>query len=147
MLHTWQGQPNLTVIGLFPLMAYLVLRWDGSLTRTWCVSWLALAMALQFYTFTENFAEMTAVLAGGLGIGFAVALAVGPHVVVTSVRHTYTVPWAWLWTLPFARSAEPTRSSSSGSWCSRSPWGYGWPRCRGCGSSPGWACTAPQRVV
>jgi hypothetical protein len=228
LMHSWQGQPNLTVIGLFPLVAYLVLRWwDGSLRRTWFVIWLALAMALQFYTFDENFAELTAVLAGGLVIGFAVAgrearrkvlrlagltaiayvgaiilsspylvyslkhyqgnlqrqdpvystplirlivpppdktfgltslmryshrlrligtenyvgiplivillvlavftwrnrlirllligfvfviaLAVGPHMVVTSFRHTYTPPWAGLWKLPFARSGEPTR--------------------------------------
>jgi hypothetical protein len=228
LLHTWQGQPNLTVIGLFPLMAYLMLRWwDGSLKRTWFVIWMTLALALQFYTFNENFAELTPVLAGGLVIGFAVAdrgarrkvlrlagltaiayagaiilsspyliyslkhypgylqrenaaystplirlivpasdkmfgltplirysnhllrtgiesyvgiplivillalaafawrsritrllligfvfviaLAVGPHVVVTSTRHTYTLPWAGLWKLPFARSAEPTR--------------------------------------
>jgi hypothetical protein len=34
---------------------------------------MTLAMALQFYTFNENFAELTAVLAGGLVIGFAVA--------------------------------------------------------------------------
>jgi hypothetical protein len=228
LLHTWQGQPNLTVIGLFPLIAYLVLRWwDGSLKRTWFVIWMTLATALQFYTFNENFADLTAVLAGGLVIGFAVAgrearrkalrltgltaiayagaiilsspyliyslkhyqgslqrqnpvystplirlivpasdkafgltplirysnhlgrtgienyvgvplivillvravfawrnritrllligfvfviaLAVGHHVVVTSARHTYALPWAGLWKLPFARSAEPTR--------------------------------------
>ena len=74
LMHTWQGQPNLTVIALFPLMVYLVLRWwDGSLGRTWFVIWMTLAMALQFYTFNEAFAEMTAVLAGALVIGFAVA--------------------------------------------------------------------------
>ena len=72
--HTWQGQPNLTVIALFPLMGYLVLRWwEGSLRATWLVVWLALAMAVQFYTFNEAFAEMAAVLAGGLVIGLAVA--------------------------------------------------------------------------
>jgi hypothetical protein len=72
--HTWQGQPNLTVIALFPLMVYLVLRWwDGTLRNSWFVIWLALAMALQFYTFNEAFFDMTAVLAGGLVIGFAVA--------------------------------------------------------------------------
>jgi hypothetical protein len=228
LLHTWQGQPNLTVIGLFPLLAYLMVRWwDGSLTRTWFVIWMTLALAVQFYTFNENFAELTAVLAGGLVIGFAVAgrearrkvlrlarltavayaaaiilaspylvyslkhyqgnlqretpdysiplirlivpssskmfgltplirysnnlrptgienyvgiplivillvlavftwrsrmtrllvigfvfvlaLGVGPHVVVTNVRHTFTLPWAGLWKLPFARSSEPTR--------------------------------------
>jgi hypothetical protein len=228
LMHSWQGQPNLTVIGLFPLVAYLVRRrWDGSLTRTWFVIWMTLALALQFYTFDENFAELTAVLAAGLAIGFAVAdrksrrtvlrlagltaigyvgaiilsspylvyslkhyqgnlqrqdpvystplirlivpppdkmfgltplvrysrhlrligtenyvgiplivillalavftwrnkltrllligfvfviaLAVGPHMVVTSFSHTYTLPWAGLWQLPFARSGEPTR--------------------------------------
>ena len=228
LLHTWQGQPNLTVIALFPLMAYLVLRWwEGTLKATWFVIWLALAMALQFYTFNEAFAEMTAVWAGALVIGFAVAgraawrkvarlagltaiayagaiaaaapyliyslrhyqgaltrqqpayslplirlivpesqqmfgvaplvrysnhlgrtgienyvgiplililiglaafawrsrvsrllligfafviaLAVGPDLVVTSVRHTYRLPWAGLWNLPIARSAEPSR--------------------------------------
>jgi hypothetical protein len=226
--HTWQGQPNLTVIALFPLMGYLVLRWwEGSLRATWLVVWLALAMAVQFYTFNEAFAEMAAVLAGGLVIGlavagrsgwrkvarlaglaalalagsialaapyllyslrhyqgaltrqepayslplvrlivpnslqsfgvtpvirysghlgrtgiedyvgiplivvllllagfawrsrvsrllllgfaFVIALAVGPNLVVTSVRHTYRLPWAPLWNLPFARSAEPSR--------------------------------------
>jgi hypothetical protein len=228
LLHTWQGQPNLTVIALFPLMGYLVLRWwDGTLKRYGFVLWMAVAMALQFYTFNEAFAEMTAVWAGGLVIGlavagraawrkaarlagltaiayagalaaaapyliysfkhyqgtltrqepayslplirlivpeshqmfgvaplirysnhlgrtgienyvglplililiglaafawrsrisrllligfaFAIALAAGPNLVVTSVRHTYRLPWAGLWNLPVARSAEPSR--------------------------------------
>jgi hypothetical protein len=226
--HTWQGQPNLTVIALFPLMVYLVLLWwDGTLKPAGFVLWMALAMALQFYTFNEAFAEMTAVGAGALVIGFAVAgraawrkvarlaglsvaayagavilaapyliyslrhyqgtltrqepayslplirlivpttqqmfgvtplmrysdhigrvgienyvglplivilllfavlcwrsrisrllligfafviaLAVGPNLFVTSVRHTHRLPWAGLWNLPFARSAEPSR--------------------------------------
>ena len=35
LMHTWQGQPNLTVIALFPLLVYLVLRWwEGSLSAT-----------------------------------------------------------------------------------------------------------------
>ncbi|MGH3120737.1 MAG: ArnT family glycosyltransferase [Streptosporangiaceae bacterium] len=229
LVHTWQGQPNLTVIALFPLLVYLVVRWwEGSLGRTWFVAWMALAMALQFYTFNEAFFEMTAVGAGALVIGFAtagraqwpklarltgwtaaayagavglsapyliyslrhfaggtltrqqpayslplirlivptsqqsfgvtplirysnhigrvgienyvclplivillvmaalawknrlyrllalgfvfvIALAVGPNLVVTSVHHTYPLPWAGLWNLPLARSAEPSR--------------------------------------
>jgi hypothetical protein len=228
LLHNWQGQPNLTLIALLPLMVYLVVRWwEGSIGWTGFVVWAALAMAVQFYTFNEAFAEMTVVWAGGLLIGFAIAgrgarrkvarlggltavaytgavilsapyliyslkhyqrslqrqdpvystplirlivpppdkmfgltsliryshrlrligtedyvgillivillmlavfawrkritwllligfvfviaLAVGPHVVVTSFSHTYTLPWAGLWELPFARSAEPTR--------------------------------------
>ena len=74
LIHNWQGQPNLTVIVLFPLMVYLVLRWwDGSLGRIAFVGWLAVLMAVEFYTFNEAFADMTAVWAGGLLIGLAVA--------------------------------------------------------------------------
>ncbi len=74
LVHDWQGQPNLTVIAVFPLLVYLVLRWwDGTLGRTGFVCWMAAAMALEFYTFDEAFVDMTAVLAGGLVIGCAVA--------------------------------------------------------------------------
>jgi hypothetical protein len=74
LVHDWQGQPNLTVIALFPLMVYLVVRWwDGSLGRTGFVCWLTVAMAVEFYTFNEAFADMTVVGAGGLLLGFAVA--------------------------------------------------------------------------
>jgi hypothetical protein len=74
LAHNWQGQPNLTVIALFPLMVYLVVRWwEGSLGRTGFVIWMTVAMAVEFYTFNEAFADMTAALAGGLVIGFAVA--------------------------------------------------------------------------
>jgi hypothetical protein len=59
---------------LFPLMVYLVLRWwDGTLKGTWFVIWMTLAMAVEFYTFNEAFAEMTAVWAGALVIGLVVA--------------------------------------------------------------------------
>ena len=72
--HNWQGDMNLTVIALFPLMVYLVLVWwDGTLKATWFTAALALAMAVEFYIFTEAFFEMTLVWAGGLAIGFAVA--------------------------------------------------------------------------
>ena len=74
LIHDFQGQPNLTMIALFPLMLYLVLLWwDGALGMTWFVSWLTLALALEFYTFNEAFVDMTAVWAGGLAIGFLVA--------------------------------------------------------------------------
>jgi hypothetical protein len=74
LTHNWQGQPNLTVIMIFPLMAYLVLLWwDGTLGRIGYVIWMTVAMALQFYTFNEAFADMTAVWAGALVIGLAVA--------------------------------------------------------------------------
>ena len=228
LVHNWQGQPNLTVIALFPLPAYLVLRWwEGTLGRAAFVAWAAVLMAVQFYTFNEAFAEMTAVGAAALAIGYAVAgpgtrptvarlaglaglayaaalvasapylvyslrhyqgaltrqqpgfslplirlilpethqmfgltpligysahlgrtgidnyvgipllaivvltvtltwrnrlgwllagtfavailLAAGPSLVVTSTQHTYRLPWAGLWGLPIARSAEPSR--------------------------------------
>jgi hypothetical protein len=228
LVHNWQGQPNLTLIALFPLLVYLVVRWwEGSMGRNGFVIWTALAMAVEFYTFNEAFAEMTVVWAAGLVFGFAVAeraarrkvvrlaglaavaytgavilsapyliyslkhyqgaltrqqpayslplvrlvlprsqqmfgvaslikysnhvgdggiedyvgiplivillalavfwrrnrlsrlllvgfvfvtaLAAGPNLVVTSVRHTYRLPWAGLWNLPIARSAEPSR--------------------------------------
>jgi hypothetical protein len=74
LIHNWQGQPNLTVIAIFPLMVYLVVRWwQGALSWVWFTVWMAVAMAVQFYTFNEGFAEMTAVLAGVLVIGVAVA--------------------------------------------------------------------------
>jgi hypothetical protein len=74
MVHSWQGEPNLTVIGLLPLLVYLVLLWwDGSLGRTGFVIWMAVVMALEFYTFSEAFAEMTAAGAVTLVIGLAVA--------------------------------------------------------------------------
>jgi hypothetical protein len=74
LIHNWQGQPNLTVIAIFPLMVYLVVRWwQGALSWVWFTVWMAVAMAVQFYTFNEGFAEMTAVLAGLLVIGVAVA--------------------------------------------------------------------------
>ena len=74
LVHDWQGQPNLTVIALFPLMVYLVVRWwDGSLGRIGFVIWMTVAMAVEFYTFNEAFADMTAVWAGALVIGFVVA--------------------------------------------------------------------------
>ena len=74
LVHNWQGQTNLTATAVFPLLAYLVLRWrDGALRDRWLVIWAAAAMAVEFYTFTEAFFDMTAVLAGGLVIGCAVA--------------------------------------------------------------------------
>ncbi len=74
LVHSLQGQPNLTVIALFPLLVYLVLlRWDGALRSSWFVIAMAAGMALEFYTFDEAFVDMTLVLAGGLVIGWAVA--------------------------------------------------------------------------
>lgn len=72
--HDLSGQPNLTVTLLPPLMVYLVLLWwDGTLKRVGYVIWMAAAVALEFYTFVEAFAEITIVWAAALLIGLAVA--------------------------------------------------------------------------
>lgn len=74
VMHNGRGDLNLTVNMLFPLMVYLVLLWrDGTLGRTGFVIWMTVALALEFYTFTEFFADMTVLLAAALAIGFAVA--------------------------------------------------------------------------
>src|SRR6202000_3554356 len=72
--HEASGQPNLTVTLLIPLIAYLVLRWwDGSLGRRGFLIWMAVALAAEFYTFLEAFADLTLVAPLALIIGFLVA--------------------------------------------------------------------------
>ena len=59
---------------LLPLTAYLmVLWWQDTLGRTGYVAWTTAALALEFYTFIEAFAELTLLGAIGFVIGFAVA--------------------------------------------------------------------------
>ena len=43
-----------------------------------------------------------------IGFVFVLALAAGPALVVTN-NQVYPLPWAKLWSLPIARSAEPSR--------------------------------------
>ena len=72
--HDERGWLNVTVSLLFPLLVYLVLLWwDGALGRTGFIIWTAVVLALQFYTFTEAFFEMTLVILAALAAGFAVA--------------------------------------------------------------------------
>jgi hypothetical protein len=72
--HTGAGQANLIVIMLLPLTLYLALLWrDGKLGRPVFVGLMAAAMAVEFYIFDEAFAEMAALWAVGLLVGFAVA--------------------------------------------------------------------------
>jgi hypothetical protein len=72
--HEASGQPNLTVTLLIPLIAYLVLRWwDGSLGRRGFLIWMAVALAAEFYTFLEAFADLTLVAVIALIIGYVVA--------------------------------------------------------------------------
>jgi hypothetical protein len=73
LAHNLSGQVNVSTILLFPLLVYLVLLWwDGTLGRTGFMIWMAVALALEFYTFTEGFFDLTMVIAAALVIGFAV---------------------------------------------------------------------------
>jgi hypothetical protein len=72
--HEVSGQPNLTVNLLFPLMVYLVLLWwDGTLGRKGYVIWMMIAIALEFYTFIEAFADMSLMWVAALALGFVIA--------------------------------------------------------------------------
>jgi hypothetical protein len=72
--HEVSGQANLTVTVLIPLTVYLALLWwDGRLKRVGYVCWLAVAFALEFYTFIEAYAELTMAGVAALVIGFALA--------------------------------------------------------------------------
>jgi hypothetical protein len=72
--HSVSGQPNLTVTLLLPLIAYLmVLWWQDAIGRVGYVIWMTIAVALEFYTFIEAFAEMTLLGVIGIVIGLAVA--------------------------------------------------------------------------
>jgi hypothetical protein len=71
--HEVSGQPNLTVTLLLPLMAYLVvLWWDGTLGRNGYIIWMTVAIALEFYTFLEAFAEMSLLWVVGILAGLLV---------------------------------------------------------------------------
>ena len=72
--HIVSGQTNLAVIMLLPLMLYLALLWrDGKLGDAVFVGLMAVTMAAEFYIFDEAYAEVAALWAVGLLIGFAVA--------------------------------------------------------------------------
>jgi hypothetical protein len=74
LAHDVSGQPNVAVTLLFPLLVYLVLLWwDGALGRTGFVIWMAIGLALEFYTFTEAFFDATLVILVVLLTGLAVA--------------------------------------------------------------------------
>lgn len=74
MNHMMNGTLNLIFVPLLPLMAYLVVLWrDGKLGSRAFVGLLALAIVLQFYLYLEIFADMTAVWAAALLLGYALA--------------------------------------------------------------------------
>jgi hypothetical protein len=68
------GQLDLAYSLLLPILAYLVVVWwqQGISSRIYVIL-SAAAITAQFYLFTETFADLTAVLAVSLVIGFAVA--------------------------------------------------------------------------
>jgi hypothetical protein len=81
------GHPNLAVITLLPLMVYLTLLWrDRKLGDRVFAGLLAVAIAAEFYMFSETFAEMTALGAVSLLIGFAVARPAQRHTIVRLAR-------------------------------------------------------------
>ena len=74
MNHGAAGQLNLTFSLLLPILAYFVVLWrDESISARTFVILTGITMAVQFYLFLETFADMTAILAVALVIGFAVA--------------------------------------------------------------------------
>ena len=88
--HDVSGQPNLTVNMLLPLIVYLVLLWwDGALRRTGYVICMMLAIALEFYTFVEAFAEMSLIWVAALTLGFGLAGRELRPRVARLARHTF----------------------------------------------------------
>jgi hypothetical protein len=72
--HAAAGQLNLIYSLLLPVLGYLIVVWrDGAIrTRTFVIL-AAVTMALQFYLMMEIFADLTALLAAALLVGFALA--------------------------------------------------------------------------
>jgi hypothetical protein len=68
------GQLDLSYSVLLPLLAYLVVVWwqRGISSRTYVIL-AAAALAVQFYLFTEIFADLSAILAAALLLGVALA--------------------------------------------------------------------------
>ncbi len=72
--HNVFGQINITYCLMLPFLAYLVLLWrDGVIGSRAFVLLAGLAMTIQFYLFVETFADLTAILAISLLLGFALA--------------------------------------------------------------------------
>jgi len=72
--HGAAGQLNLIYSLLLPILAYLIIVWrDGAISTRTFVILAALTMAVQFYLMMEIFADLTAMLAVSLLVGFAIA--------------------------------------------------------------------------
>jgi hypothetical protein len=111
--HEVSGQPNLTVTFLVPLIVYLVLLcWDKKLRATFYVILMAVALALEFYTFIESFAEVTLLWAAAVLIGLAVAgrgarLRVVRLAGLTVIAYFGAIALAWPY-LSYALKNQPT---------------------------------------
>ncbi len=101
--HSVSGQPNLTVTLLLPLVAYLILLWwDGTLGRTGFVIWMTVAIALEFYTFIEAYAEMTLLWVLGLLVGWVIAgRALRPKVIRLAILSAISYVGALVLSAPY----------------------------------------------
>jgi hypothetical protein len=87
--HIVAGQLNLAFSLLLPLIGYLVLLWrDKAIGDRAFVIWLGLAMAVQFYLFLETFADMTAIIAVALLVGWLLASRPGRPAIARLARLT-----------------------------------------------------------
>jgi hypothetical protein len=92
--ETGAGHPNLAVIMLLPLIVYLVLIWrDQKISDRVFVCLLAVAIAAEFYVFSETFVDLTVLAAVSLLIGFAVARPAQRH---TIVKLAWLAAIAWV---------------------------------------------------
>jgi hypothetical protein len=83
MNHSAMGQLNLAYSLLLPILGYIVvLWWQGRIRNRTFVILAAAALTLQFYLFMELFADMTAILAIALVVGFAVIGQAGRPVIL-----------------------------------------------------------------
>lgn len=103
MNHIAAGQLNLTYSLLLPILAYLVVIWrQGAIGTRAFVVLAGLTMAVQFYLFLETFADLTAVLAVSLVVGFvAVGRARRPEVLRMARYVGYAYAIAIVLALPY----------------------------------------------
>jgi dolichyl-phosphate beta-glucosyltransferase len=115
MSHEASGQPNLSVTLLLPLIVYLVIRWwEGSLSRRAFLIWTTLALATEFYTFLEAFADLTMVAVIALVIGYvAVGRDLRPKVFRLAVDGTIAYAAAIVLAAPYLYEALKNYGTSS----------------------------------
>jgi hypothetical protein len=113
--HEVSGQPNLTVTLLLPLIAYIaVLWWQGALKRRGFLIWMTLALAAEFYTFVEAFAELTMLAVIALIVGYIVVdRATRPRVVRLAALTAVAYVGAAVLAAPYLYYALKSGSGSS----------------------------------